>query len=214
MSNHKVNPFGIPLVDSETERKLFGPALEDDNENPLLIEEALKHLAQFGIQPLQRGAGTEIPNNYMTSRDLKLKGGNVESHFYQIGMDYIRPYLSVLEPLMAAGSGPGKVPQMPELWRQDVPGWTRYDGKTAEVAKVTAPLENCFVFDVEVCVGEGQHHHHPVMATALSHEAWYSWTSPHLLNKTAPPHQSRPDGRLLLTPADLIPVDDDHNSPR
>ena len=82
---------------------------------------------------------------------------------------------------------------MPISWREDVSGWIRYneDGSTSTV---DAPLEDCFAFDVEVCVLEG---HHPVIATALSKEAWYSWISPHLLNKTEPT-------RNCLTPSDLI----------
>ena len=57
-------------------------------------------------------------------------------------------------------------------------GWTKYDtnGK-AEAVKI--PNEEILVFDVETCVQEGPW---PIMATALSPTAWYSWCSPYLID--------------------------------
>ena len=120
----------------------------------------------------------------------KLKGSDVEKHFYQISQEYVQPYLDLSQKFTSKRT---KWPKMPISWREDVSGWIRYneDGSTSTV---DAPLEDCFSFDVEVCVLEG---HHPVIATALSKEAWYSWISPHLLNKTEPT-------RNCLIPSDLI----------
>ena len=73
-------------------------------------------------------------------------------------------------------------PKVPKHWCDKTSGWSRYN-EDGSVVSVDAPLEDCFAFDVEVCVLEG---HHPVIATALSHKAWYSWISPHLLNGTQP----------------------------
>ena len=108
-----------------------------------------------------------------------MKGSDVEKHFYQISLDYVQPYLDLSQKFTSKRS---KWPKMPTTWREDVSGWVRYN-QDGSVSIVDAPLEDCFAFDVEVCVLEG---HHPVIATALSKEAWYSWISPHLLNKTAP----------------------------
>ena len=120
----------------------------------------------------------------------KLKGSDVEKHFHRISQDYVQPYLELSQTFTTKRT---KWPKMPSSWREDVSGWIRYneDGSTSSV---DAPLEDCFAFDVEVCVLEG---HHPVIAAALSKKAWYSWISPHLLNKSAPQISG-------LTPSDLI----------
>ena len=71
---------------------------------------------------------------------------------------------------------------MPQKW-QHVEGWMRYaPGKPP--TKVAHPLENCMVFDVEVCVTADPR---AVMAVAVTPKAWYCWLSPHLLNSTSFP---------------------------
>ena len=119
-----------------------------------------------------------------------LKGADIERHFFQIAQDYIQAYVDLSEKFISKRT---KWPKMPLHWSEDVSGWIRYN-EDGSIRPVDAPLEDCFAFDVEVCVLEG---HHPVIATALSKQAWYSWISPHLLNKTQPSKNG-------LTPSDLI----------
>ena len=54
-----------------------------------------------------------------------------------------------------------------------------------------------------MCVNEGQY---PVMAAALSDEAWYTWISPNLFDP-------KPAG-ADLTPSDMIPVETGGDSHR
>ena len=108
-----------------------------------------------------------------------LKGSDIERHFFRISQDYTKPYRDLSEQFISKRTN---WPKMPPYWREDVSGWIRYN-EDGSISSVDAPLEDCFAFDVEVCVLEG---HHPVIATALSKLAWYSWISPHLLNITKP----------------------------
>lgn len=72
-----------------------------------------------------------------------------------------------------------KLPQMPDEWVIQ-PGWTMYqpDGTTVPIS---APVDNVYVFDVEVCVKEG---HYPTLAVAASDKRWYSWCSNRLCDTT------------------------------
>ena len=187
VGNHRhfssVNPFGIRLLNPKLSQNLFDEDnAKDDKEK---IEAGLTHLAGFNIKP--KSSESELKLD-----DFKLPDfyGNIETHFYKIGQDYIQPYLYLLEALVADKQDH----KCPTKWVLDEAGWTRYDHRTGEVSRVAAPTENCFTFDVEVCVKEG---HYPVIAAALSSSAWYSWISPNLLT----PKKSE------LTPEDLIPVD-------
>lgn len=87
-----------------------------------------------------------------------------------------------LDPSLRAG-----VPLQPTAF-STAPGWTRYpflrtlEGDVAGLGdpeSVPYPdvKESALVFDVEVLMTESQF---PVMATAVSSEAWYSWVSPWL----------------------------------
>ena len=120
----------------------------------------------------------------------KLKGTDIERHFLEISREYVDPYLRLAESFTTNKT---HYPMLPNYWCDDKSGWVRYSEDGSAIS-VDAPLEDCFAFDVEVCVLEG---HHPVIATALSKQAWYSWISPHLLNKTQPLTG-------CLTPMDLL----------
>ncbi|XP_017304856.1 DNA polymerase subunit gamma-1-like, partial [Diaphorina citri] len=94
-------------------------------------------------------------------------------HFQEIGEQQAKPYRDLTLHLLNKG-----VPAIPTVWEKRA-GWTRYAaGKLPE--QVEYPQEDAYVFDVEVCVQEGNM---PTMATAVSTEAWYSWISPDLIEK-------------------------------
>ena len=203
-----INPFGIHLVNKPLERFLFGEGgkrrklvnkqLQLANESKL--NSAQSHLASFNIQTNQNCASQEADWDDTKFQLPKLKGPDVETHFFEIAQEYVNPYLRLVEKFTDIKA---KWPTAPQIWRQDVAGWTRYNDD-GSFCTVEAPLEDCFAFDVEVCVKEG---HNPVMATALSEKAWYSWISPHLLENTIPP-------RNELKPSDLIKVEKDPQSER
>ncbi|ORE01434.1 hypothetical protein BCV72DRAFT_321493 [Rhizopus microsporus var. microsporus] len=115
----------------------------------------------------------------------KLMGKNLEEHFIRIGLEQAEPYLSQCEKLVSID-----IPPTPTQWKKTA-GWTRY-GKDGTITAVGYPLEDTMVFDVEVLMSEGNY---PTIAVAASEEAWYSWTSPYLLDQTKSKEQLIPFGR-------------------
>ena len=63
---------------------------------------------------------------------------------------------------------------------------------------VEAPLEDTFSFDVEVLVPAGPQ---PIIAAAVSTQAWYSWAAAHLVDESAPVPSA-----AAVSPSQLIPV--------
>ena len=133
-----------------------------------------------------------------------LLGGNLPSHFEELGRQQAEPYMRESMRISAA-----KLPPMPTTWLNE-PGWTRYapDGSTWSVE---APDESAIVFDVEVCVREG---HYPTLAIAASGNAWYGWVSKRLhgYSEETEPYFAVYDGEGILmgsTPGtrELIPLE-------
>ena len=180
-----VNPFGIRLVDNAIHDPLFGGKKYSVENSEKKVQKALDHLNSFGLKPNV----CEKPDDALKGYRLPQIYGDIEHHFYQIAKDSINPYLQLLETLTSLD----RIPKRPGNWVISEPGWFRYDGASHE--RVDRPLEDVFTFDVEVCVKSGDF---PVIATALSPEAWYSWISSHLLNGTVPE---------ALSTEDMIPVD-------
>ncbi|XP_017014717.2 DNA polymerase subunit gamma-1, mitochondrial [Drosophila takahashii] len=101
-----------------------------------------------------------------------LRGANIEEHFHNIAQEQVQPYEELLLPLVQCQ----ELPKRPKRW-EFFAGWTAYDPKDGTATPVAEPLEKGLIFDVEVCVREGQA---PVLATAVSTKRWYSWVSPKL----------------------------------
>ncbi|KAG0044556.1 DNA-directed DNA polymerase gamma mip1 [Gryganskiella cystojenkinii] len=102
----------------------------------------------------------------------ELRGQNIEDHFYNIGLHASAVYKSIAtdfaqKPVI----GPA-----PKKWILQA-GWTRY-GQDGTVARVDYPLEKALTFDVETVPALSKY---PVMACAVSTEAWYGWVSPWLI---------------------------------
>nr|CAG4651578.1 EOG090X00SQ [Triops cancriformis] len=166
------NVCGIQMLPTYLHEKVFGKQKQKPVD-PNVAQKIETHLKTHNLwgQPT-----SELPDDI----DLKLPDllcQNIAEHFAFIGEQQSKPYRTLLETFVNAD-----LPSMPTKWNC-APGWTRYleDG-TFEI--VNSPLEEVFVFDVEVCVKEGPL---PTMATAVSPRAWYSWTS-HQLTNTQPKH--------------------------
>lgn len=114
-----------------------------------------------------------------------LQGRTLDEHFYQIGKNVAEPYLS-----MAVAFADVDLPDPPTKWIKQS-GWTRY-GKDGTITPVAAPLESSVVFDCETLYKESPF---PVMACAVSTEAWYGWVSPWLLFESKSPRHLVPFGR-------------------
>ena len=107
--------------------------------------------------------------------DLKLprlKGKNIEEHFYEIANDQSGPYKNLVSSLLC------NLPKAPDKWSM-TEGWTKYDPENGTGVSVDYPDASALVFDVEICVLSGGG---PTLATAVSPTNWYSWVSPSLIN--------------------------------
>lgn len=126
----------------------------------------------------------------------KLVGTNIEEHFMILGKEQAEPYLSYAKQFASLES----LPPLPTTWSSQS-GWTKYfpDGSFKQVNE---PDGYAIVFDVEVLITESKY---PVMATAASSDAWFSWTSPDLFTST----ETNVSGRPIQT---LIPLGDEKDS--
>ncbi|KAJ1664814.1 DNA-directed DNA polymerase gamma mip1 [Coemansia sp. RSA 1813] len=107
----------------------------------------------------------------------KLVGSSIDEHFRNIGEIVAEPYLSMAKRFAAIPDD--KMPKMPSAnkWLNRS-GWTRY-GPDGETRKVVAPdaEDDVLVYDVEILVPDAPY---PIMAAAVSPNAWYMWVSPYL----------------------------------
>ncbi|CEP07021.1 hypothetical protein [Parasitella parasitica] len=178
----KINPAQVQLLSPNLQSQLFQPYLSPSNEKSeeTRIKEAYaqEHLTLQDIW----GKKNEI-NPPIDVQLPKLLGANIEEHFIRIGLEQASSYLDQCEQLTRIN-----LPEMPKNWKK-VSGWTRY--KDGESCSVDHPLESALVFDVEVLMSEGKY---PTIAVVASEEAWYSWTSPYLLEETKDKEQLIPFG--------------------
>uniref|UniRef100_A0A4W6EBV9 DNA polymerase subunit gamma-1 n=1 Tax=Lates calcarifer TaxID=8187 RepID=A0A4W6EBV9_LATCA len=185
---------------------------EDSTEtrlNPLKIQMLSKNLHKQifrGVEPQYREEEVERSINHLQKQKLwgketsllpdvelklpKMYGKNIDEHFRTLARIQSLPYLEAATKLHLA-----ELPPMPQEWKWEV-GWTRY-GPNGESQKVDFPEESALVFDVEVCMSEGQC---PTLAVAVSPTNWYSWCSKRLI-------EERYSWSNQLTLADLIPLE-------
>jgi DNA polymerase gamma 1 len=159
-TNNKIrfNELNVQMINDEMRSKLFNG--KRNKEDPILIKKAIEHLANFNlpsknVQTLKDVTNLEIPS---------LKGANLEEHFSKIGRDQLEVYIKDI-----VSFANQKLPEVPKKFEYKE-GWTRYDSKTNETSKVSYPADNIMVFDVETLV---LNKNCPVMATAVSPDAWY-----------------------------------------
>lgn len=157
---------------------------EDSTEtrlNPLKIQMLSKNLHKQifrGVEPQYREEEVERSINHLQKQKLwgketsllpdvelklpKMYGKNIDEHFRTLARIQSLPYLEAATKLHLA-----ELPPMPQEWKWEV-GWTRY-GPNGESQKVDFPEESALVFDVEVCMSEGQC---PTLAVAVSPTNW------------------------------------------
>ncbi|KAF9586135.1 DNA-directed DNA polymerase gamma mip1 [Lunasporangiospora selenospora] len=143
---------------------------------PEMIKCAISHLEKsnlWGKDPIL------VPDT--TFPVPHLRGNTIEDHFYNIGVRDSATYKKLAVDFSQLPSHP-----LPDTWLMQE-GWTRY-GKDGTISRVEYPLEKTFTFDVETVPALSKF---PVMACALSSEAWYGWVSPWLINpQTVDGHQN------------------------
>ncbi|KAF9209897.1 DNA-directed DNA polymerase gamma mip1 [Haplosporangium sp. Z 27] len=141
----------------------FTPAMDP---TPEMVELSIQHLKK---QNLWGKEATPVPDT--TFPVPPLRGQNIEDHFYNIGVLESATYKELA---IKFAQSPPHPPPNKWLLRS---GWTRY-GKDGSVTQVKYPTEKTLTFDVETVPGLSKF---PVMACAISSEAWYGWVSPWLL---------------------------------
>lgn len=151
----RLNPLNIQMLSSNLHKQIFRglePEYREDD-----VQRSIRHLQKHQLW------GKETP--LMPDVELKLPrmyGTNIDEHFRILAQTQSLPYLEAANKLQLA-----ELPPMPQEWNWEV-GWTRY-GPNGEGHRVGFPEESVLVFDVEVCMAEGQC---PTLAVAVSPTNW------------------------------------------
>ncbi|KAJ9105263.1 hypothetical protein QFC21_001630 [Naganishia friedmannii] len=179
------NAVGVQLLSPKLHKQLF-PGKPKSEPSPTITAISLQHLKDNDLSP--DGAAVLPEINF----DLPpLQGNNIREHFQQIGKDIAEPYLS-----MSQQFAEGSLPKMPQTWCTSQPGWYRYDKDSGKGQPVEDLGEESLIcFDVEVLYRLSPY---PVMATAATPNAWYSWLSPAVFEKDTSPTSG--------IPSTLIPI--------
>lgn len=185
VSGPRRNAVGVQLLSPSLQRQLF-PGEPKRKPSDALIQISLQHLADNDLSPTGAATLPEI------SFDMPpLQGNNIREHFQRIGQQEAEPYLDLSKRFAES-----TLPAMPKTWCVDQPGWYRYDHHSGEAEPVQdLGDEQLVCFDVEVLYKISPY---PVMATAATPNAWYSWLSPAIFADA--------DSPSLGVPSTLIPI--------
>ncbi len=155
----RYNALDIQMLSKSFHEQIFGHHESDiDNEQ---IDKSIQHLTRHNLygrpKSLIPDVDFELP---------QLRGSNIEEHFKTIANEQTRNYFEMAERLSRVS-----LPSRPNEWSFE-PGWTKYyhDGDLMVSMPVECPDGDAMVFDVEVCVNEGQF---PTMAVLATPENWY-----------------------------------------
>ena len=174
----RYNAVGVQMLSENLHKQIFKECytknyLSDLNKEEL--DECINHLKKFDLW--------EEKVNPIKDVELKLptlKGKNINEHFVNVAKDQTKQYAESLYKLISC-----KFPTMPEKsqW-QKKPGWSKYIPKSHgvfDVQSVDFPDGSAFVFDCEVLT---KHSDLPIIAVAVSSEAWFLWTSEYVINNS------------------------------
>ncbi|WRT66866.1 uncharacterized protein IL334_003829 [Kwoniella shivajii] len=190
------NPVGVQMLSPSLHSQLFpGDPLTEPPKS--LLDISLNHLKLNGLSPSAAAVLPEI------SFDMPpIHGNNIRDHFHTLGNETAEPYLSMAKEFMAAD-----LPRMPEKWEMDRAGWTKYhsDGRMESVDDLGE--ETLVSFDVETLYKLSSY---PVMATAVTPNAWYSWLCPTIFEDPPSETPNSPEPWDTQTPSHhphhLIPL--------
>ncbi|XP_043084251.1 DNA polymerase subunit gamma-1 [Puntigrus tetrazona] len=184
----RTNPLNIQMLSRNLQEQIFrGQTQECTDED---VERSIRHLQQHKLWGKETALLPDV--------ELKLPqmyGNDIDEHFSLLAQKQSLPYLEAASQLQRA-----RLPRMPKEWAWEA-GWTRY-GPGGERQSVGFPDEKAIVFDVEVCMEEGDC---PTLAVAVSTNAWYSWCSKRLI-------EDRYTWSSDLMLSDLIPLETLANS--
>ncbi|KAL6942064.1 hypothetical protein ACO0QE_003229 [Hanseniaspora vineae] len=184
-SKVKLNAFGIQYLAPSLKSQVFISGEKSKQKKPQdkpltasasrILDDEPQFLNKLAVKSLKNhnlyGKKTSI-NTPIEMELPKLQGSSLEEHFQKLGKHMSEPYLS-----MAKSKFTNILPK-PDKWEMESGAWIRY-APGSEPEKVDFPMEDLYVFDVETLPKISPY---PVLATALSDKAWYSWCSPFLTN--------------------------------
>jgi DNA polymerase gamma 1 len=180
---------GVQLLSPSLQRQLF-PENTAQKPSDTITQISLDHLRDNDLSPAGAAVLPEI-NFEMPP----LQGNNIREHFHRLGDDVAEPYLGLSRRFAEV-----ELPPMPETWCVDQPGWYRYDRASSEARPVEDLADEQLVcFDVEVLYKISPY---PVMATAATPNAWYSWLSPAVF--------AAEDDSKSGIPSTLVPISRTH----
>ncbi|XP_068954672.1 DNA polymerase subunit gamma-1 [Petaurus breviceps papuanus] len=182
-SQRRQNALHIQMLSRGLHEQIFGqPELQPSKE---AIRQSVEHLQKHGLWGQETSALPDVE-----LRLPRLYGEDLDQHFRILAQKQSLPYLEAAHELLQA-----ELPPLPKKWAWKE-GWTRYepDGKGQQVE---FPEDRALVFDVEVCMAEGNC---PTLAVAVSPNSWYSWCSQRLL-------EERYSWARQLCLSDLIPLE-------
>ncbi|WWC85215.1 uncharacterized protein L201_000074 [Kwoniella dendrophila CBS 6074] len=190
------NPVGVQMLSPSLHSQLF-PGEPLTRPPKSLLDISLNHLKSNGLSPDGAAILPEI------SFDMPpIQGKNIRDHFYNLGQRTAEPYLSMARDFIDVES-----PEMPKTWQMEQAGWTKYNPDGRQEAVLDLGEETLISFDVETLYKLSSY---PVMATAVTPNAWYSWLSPTIFEKP-PENTPKPlepwDTRTPAHhPHELIPI--------
>ncbi|GFV04103.1 DNA polymerase subunit gamma-1 [Trichonephila clavipes] len=129
------------------------------------LVEVISHLKQHN---LWQAKTSTLPD--VDFKLPKLHNSNIIEHFNHIATEQLKDYKMLLLDLVNS-----ELPPIPKNWKFHR-GWMQYDS-SGKSQSVDFPEESALVFDVEVCMKEGDF---PTIATAVSKKHWYLWCSERL----------------------------------
>lgn len=154
--------LGYPMISDEMHAYLFGGEREAEKVSGITRARTQASLQRFG---------TNLPEYVELNQKIPelppLMGQNIIEHLDSIAETKWGRYKPKILKFLQDG-----IPPVPSDYVVQ-PGWTRYSGN--EVTKVPHPTESTLVIDVETFVQFGGY---PVMAAAVSNDAWYLWLHP------------------------------------
>ncbi|GFY73036.1 DNA polymerase subunit gamma-1 [Trichonephila inaurata madagascariensis] len=162
--NARYNPINIQMLSQGLHHQIFGNKPDFILDDKTLME-VISHLKQHN---LWQAKASTLPD--VDFKLPKLHNSNIIEHFNHIATEQLKDYKMLLLDLVNS-----ELPPIPKNWKFHR-GWMQYDS-SGKSQSVDFPEESALVFDVEVCMKEGNF---PTIATAVSKKHWYLWCSERL----------------------------------
>lgn len=173
MTQH--NELGYVILSDAQSKKAFGKNVNRKSPSETVLKEAIEDMERFGVEfPIKNHSSFYLPEFNLP----ELEGDNIAEHFDKISKDLYTEKVKELKGF--ANNSIPLPPKASDLILQE--GWTKYpfNGKPFAVDGIE---EKIAVFDCETFV-KGSDFGHPILASAVSSEAYYVWMHPCFIHPT------------------------------